>query len=137
MRCNMLVKFLIVLFCSMMLTGLKLNAQVVYYEDPGVSRLLQTFKSGNTSPEKVINGWRIQLASTVDRRQVEQSKKTFQAEFPGYPVVVVFNNPYYKLRVGAFLTKTDAQAALSRIRQRYNTAYLAQDQIKAAEFKSQ
>jgi hypothetical protein len=118
-------------------SGLHLQAQVVYYEDPGVSRLLQTFKDGNTSPEKVINGWRIQLASTVDRRQVEQSKKTFQQEFPGYPVVVVFNNPYYKLRVGAFLTKTEAQSSLNRIKQRYNTAYLAQDKIKAAEFKNQ
>ena len=120
-----------ILFC---LLSFKIcNSQVVIKEDPDVARLMNRFIDGNKAPDRTLGGYRIQVVATVDRRKMESSKRQIQSDFPQYPLSTVYNDPYYKLRLGAFLNKNEAQAALNKVKAKYPGAYLAQDNIKATE----
>lgn len=122
-----------ILVIIILLISKGLNAQVVVKEDPGVNRLMNRFVESNRAPDKILGGYRIQVVATVDRRKLESSKKAIQADFPQYPISTVYNDPYYKLRLGAFMNKNEAQVALSKVKLKYPGAYLAQDNLKATE----
>lgn len=109
------------------------SAQVIIKEDADVARLMNRFVDGNKAPDRSFNGYRIQVVATVDRRKLEASKKQIQADFPQFPISTEYNDPYYKLRMGAFLNKNEAQAALNKVKTKYPGAYLAQDNLKASE----
>ncbi|HMG15989.1 MAG TPA: SPOR domain-containing protein [Saprospiraceae bacterium] len=109
------------------------KAQVVIKEDPDVNHLMNRFIESNRAPDKTLGGYRIQVVATVDRRKLESSKKAIQSDFPQYPISTVYNDPYYKLRLGAFMNKNEAQAALNKVKIKYPGAYLAQDNLKATE----
>lgn len=108
-------------------------SQVVIKEDPNVTRIMQNFENSNKSPEKTMNGWRVQISASVDRKQIEITKKQFQRDFPQYPITSSYDNPYYKLKAGAFSHQNKAEAALANIKSKYKNAYLTRDIIKTME----
>ncbi len=110
-----------------------ITAQVVLKEDANVTRLMQNFENSNKSPDKTINGWRVQISASVDRKQIEITKKQFQRDFPQYQVTSGYDNPYYKLKAGAFSHQNKAEAALNAIKTKYKNAYLTRDIIKTMD----
>jgi hypothetical protein len=111
----------------------RLNAQVVVKEEPDVTRLMQNFEKSNKSPDKTVSGWRVQISATVDRKQLEITKKQFQRDFPQYQAITAYDNPYYKLKVGAFTHQNKAESALNIIKTKYKSAYLTRDIVKTIE----
>lgn len=109
------------------------QAQVVINEDADVSRIMQNFEKSNKSPDKTVTGWRIQVSASVDRRQVENMKKQVERDFSQYQTIISYDNPYYKLKIGAFLHKNKADAALNSVKTKYKNAYLTRDILKTAE----
>lgn len=81
-----------------------------------------------------VEGWRIQVVSSTDRRKIEEVKKTFIQKFPNIPIKMEHTPPYYKIRAGAFQTKLDAMGLLYTIKQEVPGAYPTKDiKIKPAE----
>jgi hypothetical protein len=124
---------LILLIFSIFIGITNLEAQVNIKEDPDVTKIMTSFDKSNKSPDKTISGWRVQISASVDRRQIEITKKQFQRDFPQYPVVSSYDNPYYKLKAGAFTQKNSAESALSIIKSKYKSAYLTRDIVKTME----
>ena len=54
------------------------------------------------------------MAST-DRTQIEQNRNRFRTEYPEVVANWVQEQPYYKLRVGAFRTKAEALAFITTL----------------------
>lgn len=123
--------YIILIFSLIISQGL--NAQVSVKEDADVSTLMNNFIKSNKSPDKTMNGWRIQISATVDRRQLDSAKKQFQKDFPQIPVITSYETPYYKLKVGAYNHQNKAESALNLIKTKYKGAYLTRDQLKMAE----
>jgi hypothetical protein len=81
-----------------------------------------------------VEGWRIQVVSSTDRRKIEEVKKTFIQSFPNIPIKMEHTPPYYKIRAGAFTTKLDAMGLLYTIKQEIPGAYPSKDnKIKPSE----
>jgi len=95
-------------------------------EDSNVARLMQKYVELNRYQE-TMEGWRIQLLATTDRRKMEASKATFQSKYPRIPVDWTHEPPYYKLRCGAFVTKLDAVRTLQGLKRDFPSAYPAKD----------
>lgn len=76
-------------------------------EEPAVTQLVNTWVSANRS-EPRVDGWRVQIMASTDRVQVEQGRNRFRLEYPEVAANWVQEQPYYKLRVGAFRTKQEA-----------------------------
>lgn len=101
-------------------------------EDPQITALMDRWKAYNLEHQE-IRGWRIQVLASVDRRQMESAKRTFENLYPDYPVIFVHNAPYFHLKVGAFLTQQKAQAFMKKLQADYPQAIPVTDNIKVEE----
>ncbi|MCP3931469.1 MAG: SPOR domain-containing protein [Bacteroidetes bacterium] len=116
--------FLSIFFIFLVFEG---NAQgVVVKEDPAISSLVNRFIEINRS-KGFIEGWRIQILATTDRRRMESAKQNFQFRYPNITVDWVHAKPYYKLRAGAFSTRLEAFRLLHILKKDYPGAYQIQD----------
>ena len=105
-------------------------------EDPTVQQMVTRFKELNKA-EKNINGWRIQLTATTDRKQMEEVLRNFENKYPDTPLNWVHAKPYYQLRVGAFATRMESLKLLSTVKSDFPAAFPAQDNtIRPAELST-
>ncbi|MBV6439672.1 MAG: hypothetical protein EPGJADBJ_01319 [Saprospiraceae bacterium] len=94
-------------------------------EDPKISQLFRSWTNSNRANPRV-EGWRIQIMATADRQQVEDARNRFRIQYPDVPADWMHEKPYYKLRVGAFRSRLEAQAFLATLTE-YAGAYPARD----------
>jgi hypothetical protein len=122
-------------FLSLLLsvTTLGLAQKGSLTEDPIVTKMMTQFAENNKT-KRTVDGWRIQIASTTDRKQMEEALRTFESKYPTVPVNWIHAKPYYQLRVGAFTSKMESLRLLSYLKMDYPSAYPAQDNaIRPAE----
>jgi hypothetical protein len=122
-------------FLSLLLsvTTLGLAQKGSLTEDPTVTKMMTQFAENNKT-KRTVDGWRIQIASTTDRKQMEEALRTFESKYPTVPVNWIHAKPYYQLRVGAFTSKMESLRLLSYLKMDYPSAYPAQDNaIRPAE----
>lgn len=100
--------------------------QVQIVEDPAITEMMSVWVNSNRINPR-ISGWRVQLLSSTDRRQIEEGKAKFKSQFPGIRVDWFQEKPYYKLRAGAFLSKSEAMGLIFELKAAYPSAYAAQD----------
>jgi hypothetical protein len=122
------------IFTICLLLNLNVFAQKVkIQEDPIISNMMSKFAEFNKQ-KKTTTGWRIQIASTTDRRQMEETVKNFERNFPDVPLTWIHAKPYYQVRVGAYKNKIESLRLLNTVKVDYPTAYPVQDNtIKEAD----
>ena len=82
--------------------------------------------------QKKLNGFRIRIFfdnKQSARVQSEEVEKTFIETFPQYPVYRTYTNPYFKVAVGDFRTKSDAVKVLQVIQRDFPKAFIIKDII--------
>ena len=94
--------------------ALSAHAQLMM-EHPGMDgfRIQIFFDSGNTSKQAAMN-----------------AKRTFETRFPEIEAYLSFEEPNYKVRVGNFRTKLDAEGCLKKIATLYPSAFVVPDFIE-------
>lgn len=108
---NLSVGFTLLLF----LLSQNARAQEVQLnEDPKVTQLVKNWTNYNRVNPRV-EGWRVQIMATTDRQQVEEARNSFRLQHPDVPAEWSHEKPYYKLRVGAFRNKLEAQAFIASL----------------------
>lgn len=116
------------LTCFLLFLGIfSASAQsVIVNEDNIVTRMM--FRRTQINQEKnAVEGWRIQILATTDRRKLEDEKRKFQSGYPQIRVDWTHEKPYYKLKAGAFSTKLEAARLLYVLKRDYPSAYPAKD----------
>ncbi|MEG1910671.1 MAG: hypothetical protein RR190_06840, partial [Bacteroidales bacterium] len=63
-----------------------------------------------------------------------EAKNLFLASYPFESAYVIFDEPYFKLKVGNFRTRMQAQYFLNLIKTTYPQAYIAKDILDVAAF---
>ena len=102
-------------------------------ESSDVQILMDRYTADNRMSE-YVDGWRIQVLSSTDRRKIEEMKTSFTQKFPNIPIISQHTPPYYKIKVGAFQTKLEAMGLLYKIKQEVPGAYPTKDnKIRPAE----
>ncbi len=82
--------------------------------------------------QKKLNGFRIRIFfdnKQSARAQSEEVEKIFIETFPQYPVYRTYTNPYFKVAVGDFRTKSDAMKVLQVIQKDFPKAFIIKDII--------
>lgn len=80
-----------------------------------------------------IKGFRIQLfmdSGNNSKSNVNNRKLRFEQRYPKVKAYLIFREPYYKLRVGDFRTKLEAEGFLNRLIYRYPGSFVVADKIK-------
>lgn len=70
-----------------------------------------------------INGFRVQVFSDNNQRTSQQEAKAKERKinerFPEYETYIVYNSPYWRLKVGDFRTEFDAESAADEIKRAF------------------
>ncbi|HLT52816.1 MAG TPA: SPOR domain-containing protein [Flavobacteriaceae bacterium] len=98
------------------------EGSVTVNQDPKIDKLLQLKKDVNTS-ENSGSKYRIQIYSG-NRNSAESTKSTFDSKFKDYNSTVSFETPNYKVWVGNFKTRLEADRALIKIKEEYGSAFI-------------
>lgn len=119
---------------ALLLITVTLSAQrnLIITPDAEVSRVLDIFSEVNELEEEV-EGWRVQILATTDRRRLETTERDFRAKYPSISVDWVHNSPYYKLRAGAFFTRQEAERLRQRLSREYEGVYLVKAEVEETD----
>lgn len=125
--------------CSIALNAQSIDTVNSYIDqDPRIDSLVQLHKQVNEvfvnhEEHDGINGYRVQLSfdsGNNSKSNVSQLKNGFERRYPQVKAYLIFREPYYKLRVGDFRTKLEAEGFLKRISSRYPSAFVVRTKIK-------
>ena len=82
--------------------------------------------------DPAIKGWRIQIffeAGNNSKTMAIEAKSNFVNRYSNVPVYLIFQEPYYKVRIGDYRTKMEAEAFLKKISGTYPNAFVVKDDI--------
>ena len=100
-----------------------LNAQegtVKISQDSDIDKLLEYKKDVKTSAEI----FKIQIDQSNDPDKAESIKSEFLEAFDEWPVAIVWNTPNYKIWVGNFASRLEADRAWAKIKKEYMKAII-------------
>ena len=113
------------------LVGVDVFAKVNVEQSPMVEESVRTHILSNK--ERVLTGYRVRIF--FDNRQTsrvesEETLKRFQTLHRDVPAYRTYSNPYFKVTVGDFRTKSEAMELLSRIRHEFPSAFVVKESIE-------
>lgn len=83
--------------------------------------------------DKQVDGYRIRIFLDNKQDSREMSAKAveeFNKLYPGYNAYRSFKNPFFKVTVGDFRTKADAQIALKKIVNNFPAAFVVKEKMR-------
>jgi hypothetical protein len=127
-------KLFFLLICSFFYIGLA-AAQIVVNEDSGIRSMMDKRKELNFKRDRYIKAWSIQIMVSRDKYEVLKKKEAFEKEYEDFVVEWTYEQPNYKLNVGAYYTKLEATIAMHKLTEDFPDAYVFKNnQAKASEF---
>lgn len=123
--------FIVLFVPSLAVMGQATPVKETYIQqDEKVDEVLKAFREHNR--RSGINGFRVQIYTDSGNRsklRTDRVKAEFDAKYPQIRSYISYDEPYYKLRVGDFRTRLDAQRFLNEISSTYLSAILVVDRI--------
>lgn len=80
-------------------------------------------------------GYRVQIYFGGIRQKAAEVKLDFTSKHPEIPSYLTYLAPNFKVRVGDFRTRLEAQGFLKSIDGQYPTSFIVQDEIKLPPLK--
>jgi hypothetical protein len=117
--------FFVVLFPLFQLSA---QNRVKVISDPKLDTLIERHIEINKSLQ-TIDGYRIQLFSGSERNNANALRGKFKAEFPEEQVYLIYQQPYFKLRVGDFRNLIEAQEMYLKLQKSYEQLLIVPDKI--------
>lgn len=131
-RISKILLILGICISSMMLVAQQDNdGEISINADPRIDNLVQLHIAYNEE-YPVIDGYRIHVflksgnEALVDAEEV---KLEFEEKYEDVPAYITFGEPYYRVRVGDFRTRLEAEKFLQKINRTYQNAWVTRDKI--------
>lgn len=106
--------------------------QVEVVEDAHVSRMMKEYIAQQKSTS-YVEGYRIQIIATPDRRKMESTRAKFTSMYPDVYMEWEHVSPYYQVRVGAFETKMDLMAFMIDLKKSFRDAIPVVSDVEKSE----
>lgn len=135
--------WILVLFVSISLSSLAQtdSNNIVVHKDPRIDLLVKKqieineFTTRNS--RRSAQGYRIQVISTNNRTKALEAKTKIYQRFPELKTYLMYQSPFFKLKVGNFLDRQDAENFLQDIMQLFPTGvYVVRDIVEVKPEKS-
>ena len=129
------IVFLFLTSTLMLLAQTDEDGSLVIHADPQIDELVQLHIAYNKE-FPILEGYRIQLfmeSGNEALTRAEEVKDKFMKKYREVPAYVTFGEPYYRVRVGDFRTRLDAEKFLNRINRAYRNAWVTLDIINLPE----
>lgn len=106
-------------------------ADVEIYQSQDIANALRTQVNLNT--KRRISGFRVRIFfdnKQTARVESETALKRFESMYRDIKAYRTYANPYFKVTVGDFRTKSEAMEALARIKPEFPTAFVVKESIE-------
>lgn len=107
------------------------EGELVIIQDQRIDSLVALSIAYNQS-FPFISGYRVQIYMASGNNALSDAeivKKDFEQNFPELTAYITFREPYYRVRVGDYRTRLEANQLLKPIRKSYQDAWIIQDKI--------
>ena len=112
------------------------KGKITLHEDARLDKLNDFVRSGEESVEGVkIDGYRIVIFFDQDKSVVSQQKANFMARYSEHKAYVDYVAPNYRVRVGNFRTRLEAEALKADLLSYFPTAVVVADKIQLPNLK--
>lgn len=89
-------------------------------QDPQISQLLELYKKSLDKNDY----YRIQVGFVSNNEKAQEIKSNVEIDFPELPSQIDFDSPTYRIRVGRFKSKLEAERKFNEVRKKYPNAML-------------
>ena len=113
---NILFLFTVLVSCSLMAQ----EGTVTINQDKEIEALLEIKKDIETSS----NRYKIQIYSGAGRGSAEAARSKFSESYSDWPSSIEYETPNYKIWVGNFRNRLEADRALIRIKKTFINAFI-------------
>ncbi len=104
------------------------GGDVEVFYDIKLEKAITNFSKAYKRKEKKV--WRVQIyfgTGRSGRASAKSIKKNFEAAHPEVPSYLIFEEPYFKVRVGDFDTRLDAERLKLQIIEEYDKIFIVED----------
>jgi hypothetical protein len=91
--------------------------------------LVERYKKVNAT-KMSMTGFRIQIYFGSERSKATEIRADFSKNFPEISSYLIYQQPYFKIRVGDFKTRIEASGFLKKLEDHYTTAFIVPDEVK-------
>lgn len=112
-------------FSDSLMSNRDYGGDVVVVQDQKLEKLMTNFSIAYRNQNQKI--WRVQIFfgnGRAGRIQAQGVKSNFEARHPGIVAVLVFEEPYFKVRVGEFTNRLDAERLKAQILEEYDKLFI-------------
>ena len=129
-------KNLILTLLFLTLSGIALSQKVenlsYVNRDPRIDRLIEKHRQYNQA-NPGVDGFRVQIffdSGNNSKRAAQTAREKFMEGHPDIIAYLTFKAPYYRVRVGDFRTKLEAEGFLFQLATAYPNAFTVPDRIQ-------
>jgi len=100
-------------------------------QDSRIDKLMQKQREVYAA-SSTMSGFRVQIFMEIGNEAVDHAnvvKKEFEEMFPELPIYLSYEQPYYRLRVGDFRNRVEAEKYLRILKPQYGLAFVTADII--------
>lgn len=117
------------------------GGQVTLHQDERIETVIASKINGNELQTMDISGFRLQVYSSnvpqTSKKEAFEIENDMKTAFPDIPVYVIYQPPFWKVRLGDFRTQTEADLLRQEVVNRFpnikGDVYLVKDMIQVAK----
>lgn len=112
------------------------KGQLTVNAPAGFEQVLSKTRKKNQE-EQSFEGYRIQIYSGSDRKKAQEKKSDFYKEFPQKDAYMNYEQPYFKVRIGDFRNKIEAQKLYYTLKKEFSTVLIVPTKIEYPELNGE
>ena len=132
MNCKNLILTLLFFTLSGLAFSQKIEDNPNVEQDLRVDRLIEKHRQFNQS-NPGVDGFRVQVffdSGNNSKKSAQTAREKFMELYPGVAAYLTFKAPYYRVRVGDFRTKLEAEGYLFQLAIAYPNAFTVPDRVQ-------
>ena len=110
------------------------NSEVISINEKGLDALIGKYEQ-ILKAKNGVDGWRVQLKFKAKEAEILQLKLKFIRLYPNIPVLLEYEEPYYRIRVGNCKTKLEAIKIKHQISKHFPNTYPVPEIINFSQLK--
>ena len=131
--------FLIFLLCqnyvsAQQITTYNADSSLMITKDLRFDELVNKQKEENLV-NQTMHGYRIQIYFGVNRQKASEIKLDFSSHYPECAAYLSYQQPNFKIRIGDFLNRYEAQKFLQEIDGLFPSSFIVPDDVKLPPLK--
>lgn len=104
------------------------NGEIMITQDKRLEEIIYNYS--RAFKNKSQRFWRVQIFFGIGRKGRAEAKKiksNFENNHPETPVILIFEEPYFKVRAGCFDTRLEAEKLKFQLIEDYDKIFITQD----------